>query len=85
MNESQAVEARLLHNNAKSYTTSFVEGGFTGGFQALVAEHFVIDPEVQIGMELPHTIYNTETEAYSPGERDIELLFSITFGVGYRF
>jgi len=79
----ESVDEKLLLNNGVSYTTSTLEGGLTGGFQALLARHFVIDPSVQMGMKLPHEIHYEESSR--PNEKDEGLLLRIALGVGYRF
>jgi hypothetical protein len=84
-NGRQSVDQKLLNNNAISYTTSTLEAGFSGGYQALIARHFVLDPAVQIGMKFPHRIHNTETLSSIRSVKDKGLLLRITLGIGYRF
>ena len=81
----QSVDQKLANNNSISYTTSTLEAGFSGGYQALIARHFVIDPTVLIGMKFPHRIHNTETMSSTPNVKDTGLLLRITLGIGYRF
>ncbi|HKR04747.1 MAG TPA: DUF3575 domain-containing protein [Bacteroidia bacterium] len=85
VNNRQSVDHNLPHNNANSYNKSSSEAGLSGGFQAILGMHFVIDPAVQIGMEFPRDIHNTESMKYPADDKDNLLLVRISLGIGYRF
>jgi hypothetical protein len=84
VNFRQSVDQNILHN-ATSYNTSFLEGGISGGFQAILSMHFVVDPAVQIGMKFPHHIHNTESGKYWADDKVNVLLVRMSLGIGYRF
>jgi uncharacterized protein DUF3575 len=85
VNTRETIDHNLSHIIAGSYQKSSFEGGISGGFQTILAMHFVIDPAVQIGMEFPHGIYNTESMNYPADGKDPVLLVRISLGIGYRF
>ncbi|MEP7168797.1 MAG: DUF3575 domain-containing protein [Bacteroidota bacterium] len=86
VNVRQSVDHNLLNNNTASYNISSSEGGISGGFQAILAMHFVIDPAVQIGMEFPSDNHNTESKInLTNNDKDNVLLVRISLGIGYRF
>jgi hypothetical protein len=81
-----ALFAGLFFNSAKEdfNNVAYIESGFTGGFQALLNNHFVIDPAIQLGLKFP-THYTNEEVAASPGRDDVRMQLRIMLGVGYRF
>jgi hypothetical protein len=85
VNIRQSYDHNFHYNNADGYPKSYLEGGISGGYQAIIAMHFVIDPAVQIGMEFPHDIHNSESMIYAANDNDLNLLFRISLGIGYRF
>jgi len=80
----QANDSLLSHSNDGNHNFSILEGGLTGGFQALVNRHFIVDPALQIGMNFPVNDYTTEGTAF-PKAEDHALKVRIMLGVGYRF
>jgi len=85
VNIRRAYDHNFHYNNADSYPKSYLEGGISCGYQAIIAMHFVIDPTVQIGMELPHDIHNSESMIFPANDKDLDLLIRISLGIGYRF
>jgi len=81
--EHQSVDEKYLGTNARNYTMSSSEVGLSGGYQALVASHFVIDPAVHLGLKFPHDIHYAES--MSKPANDEGLLLRISLGIGYRF
>ena len=85
INARETVDHNLPHYNAGSYNTSYFEGGISGGFQTILARHFVIDPAVQIGMEFPHDNHSSESMIFWADDKEPLLLIRISLGIGYRF
>ncbi len=73
------------HNNAVDYNRYSLEGGLCGGYQALLAGHFVVDPVVQAGLELYHHIQSTEPVSSSADFHNKGLQLRMQLGIGYRF
>jgi outer membrane autotransporter protein len=81
--------SRYLPNNAiktVNYDKSSFEGGLCGGYEAILADHFVIDPSVQLGLGFYSDSQNTETinGMYDAPDTGL-ILVKIMLAVGYRF
>ena len=74
-----------LHTKEKKYLRSFWEGGFTGGYQAIFNDHFIIDPFVEVGLQFPGTYQYLDTYRTPYAPKDIILEIRIQVRVGYRF
>ncbi len=85
VNMRQTIDHKFPTSYSVSYSRSSIEGGFCGGYQALLANHFVIDPTVQMGIEFQHGIHNTESTSNLSDTHDTGLLLRVSLGIGYRF
>src|SRR6185436_5675742 len=85
----QTVDQQDPGNNAiKSVdrNKSSFQGGLCGGYQAILARHFVIDPAVQLGLEFYRGNQSTESMNGLPEAQEKGLLLvRIMLGIGYRF
>jgi hypothetical protein len=82
---SQSVDHRHSHSHGIDYNRSSFESGICGGYQAIVARHFVIDPGVQAGLEFYHTAQSTEPMSGLSDADNKGLIVRMQLGIGYRF
>lgn len=85
VNINQAAEPQYTNKNAVDFNRTSYEGGVCFGYQTVLAEHFIIDPAAQIGLELYHTIQYVEPVNTNADIQNKGLLLRIQLGIGYRF
>ena len=80
----QVVEHTPPNSKLASYYKTSGEAGLCAGYQAIFAEHFVVDPSVQAGVEI-YQSRQGESSGSATTQRDNSIRFMMQLGVGYRF
>ncbi len=81
----QTVGEQYTGTKEFNYLETSFEGGLCGGYEAILAEHFVIDPSVQTGLEFYKDMESTELVHSIAKPGGMLLLVHIMLGIGYRF
>lgn len=81
----QTVDKQYPYTSTAAFIRASLEGGFCGGYQALISKHFVIDPTVRIGREIYYHTSRYSDMRTSFQAKDEGIMLQVLLGAGYRF